>query len=46
MTGVPSLSDGVRVIIRYPVRRWALFALWLWAGWHFFIRSWRFLLRS
>lgn len=33
VTGVPSFSDVVRVIMRYPVGRWALFALWLWAGW-------------
>jgi Family of unknown function (DUF6256)/Family of unknown function (DUF6186) len=46
VTGVPSLSDDVRVIMRYPAGRWALFALWLWAGWHLFIRSWRFLLRA
>jgi len=46
VTGVPSLSDVFRVITRYPVGRWALFALWLWAGWHFFIRGWHFLLRA
>src|SRR5580692_3697238 len=37
---LPTLSDTFRVIMRYPVGRWALFALWLWAGWHFFIRGW------
>jgi Family of unknown function (DUF6256)/Family of unknown function (DUF6186) len=37
---VPSFSDLVRVIMRYPVGRWALFALWLWAGWQLFIRRW------
>ncbi len=42
----PTLSDAVRVIMRYPLGRWALFALWLWLGWHFFIRGWHFLLRS
>ena len=46
VTGVPSLSNVVRVIMRYPVGRWALFALWLWAGWHLFIRRWLFLLRA
>ncbi len=46
VTGVPSLSDVFRVIMRYPVGRWALFAFWLWAGWHFFIRGWHFLLRA
>jgi hypothetical protein len=46
VTGVPSLSDVVRVILRYPAGRWALFALWLWAGWQGFIRRWLFLLRA
>ena len=46
VTGVPSFSDVVRLIMRYPVGRWALFALWLWAGWHLFIRRWLILLRT
>ena len=46
VTGVPSLGSVFRVITRYPVGRWALFALWLWTGWHFFIRGWHFLLRA
>jgi hypothetical protein len=46
VSGVPSLSDVVRVIMRYPAGRWALFALWLWAGWQFFIRRWLFLPRA
>jgi hypothetical protein len=32
--------------MRYPAGRWVLFALWLWFGWHFFVRGWRFLLRD
>jgi hypothetical protein len=44
--GVPTFSDVVRAIMRYPVGRWALFALWLWAGWQVFIRRWQFLLRA
>lgn len=28
----------------YPVGRWALFGLWLWFGWHTFVRGWHFLL--
>jgi hypothetical protein len=27
-------------------QRWALFALWLWFGWHTFVRGWHFLLRD
>jgi len=40
VTGIPSLSDVVRVIMRYPAGRWALFTLWLWAGWQLFTRRW------
>jgi Family of unknown function (DUF6186) len=43
---VPTLSATFRVIMRYPFGRWALFALWLWFGWHIFIRGWHFLLRA
>ncbi|HEV3292200.1 MAG TPA: DUF6186 family protein [Streptosporangiaceae bacterium] len=46
VTGAPALRDVFRVITRYPVGRWMLFALWLWLGWHFFIRGWHFLLRA
>jgi Family of unknown function (DUF6256)/Family of unknown function (DUF6186) len=46
VTGVPSFSDVVRVIMRYPPGRWALFALWLWAGWRIFVRRWQLLLRA
>jgi hypothetical protein len=44
--GVPTLSATFRVLMRYPFGRWALFALWLWLGWHFFVRGWHFLLRA
>ncbi|WP_248962782.1 DUF6186 family protein [Sphaerisporangium perillae] len=44
--GVPTISDVVRAVMRYPVGRWALFALWLWFGWHFFVRGWHFLLQD
>jgi len=46
VTGVPSLNGVFRVITRSPPGRWALFALWLWAGWHFFVRGWHFLFRA
>jgi hypothetical protein len=45
-SGIPTLSDAFRAIMRYPVGRWALFALWLWFGWHIFVRGWHFLLRA
>ena len=44
--GCPTLSDVFWLIMRYPVGRWALFALWLWVGWHTFVRGWHFLLRA
>jgi hypothetical protein len=42
----PTLSDAVRGLMRYPIGRWALFALWLWLGWHVFIRGWHLPLRG
>jgi hypothetical protein len=44
--GFPTLSDAGRAVMRSPVGRWALFALWLWFGWHLFVRGWHFLLRG
>lgn len=46
VASLPTLSDIFRVIMRFPVAQWALFALWLWTGWHFFVRGWHFLLRA
>jgi hypothetical protein len=43
---VPTLSATFRAIMRYPPGRWALFALWLWLGWHLFVRGWHFLLQA
>jgi Family of unknown function (DUF6186) len=43
---VPTLSATFRAIMRYAPGRYALFALWLWVGWHLFIRGWHFLLRG
>ena len=42
----PALSDVIRVVMRNPVGRWVMFGLWLWFGWHLFIRGWRFFLRA
>lgn len=44
--GFPTLSDAFRAVMRYPVGRWVLFAVWLWFGWHAFVRGWHFLLRG
>jgi Family of unknown function (DUF6256)/Family of unknown function (DUF6186) len=42
----PTLSDALRALMRYPIGRWALFALWLWLGWHAFVRGWHLPLRG
>ena len=39
VTGVPTLGRVFGVIARHPFGRWSMFALWLWTGWHFFIRG-------
>lgn len=35
-----------KVEIGHTVGRWVLFTLWLWIGWHTFVRGWHFLLRE
>jgi hypothetical protein len=42
----PAFSDMLRVVMRYPLGRWVLFGLWLWFGWHLFVRGWRFFLQG
>jgi hypothetical protein len=42
----PTISDMFRAATRPVAGRWIFFALWLWAGWHFFIRGWHFFLRG
>jgi len=42
----PAFSEVMRTVMRYPLGRWILFALWLWFGWHLFVRGWRFFLRG
>jgi hypothetical protein len=42
----PTLSDFFRSFMTVPVGRFVLFGLWLWLGWHLFIRGWSFFLRS
>jgi hypothetical protein len=42
----PTISDVFRSATRPVIGRWAFFAFWLWAGWHFFIRGWQFFLRG
>jgi hypothetical protein len=42
----PTLSDMLRRTTHHLVGRWILFGLWLWLGWHLFVRGWRFFLRA
>ncbi|HVM11819.1 MAG TPA: DUF6186 family protein [Actinomycetota bacterium] len=44
--GFPTISDLLGVVTRSLVGRWVLFALWLWLGWHLFVRGWRFFLQG
>jgi len=41
----PTLSDFFRSFMTVPLGRFVLFGLWLWLGWHLFIRGWSFFLR-
>jgi hypothetical protein len=41
-----TLSDILRYATRPPLGRWLLFALWLWMGWHLFVRGWDFFLQD
>jgi hypothetical protein len=42
----PALSEVLSTVTRSTIGRWVLFALWLWFGWHLFVRGWRFFLRA
>ena len=42
----PTLSDLFRIATRPPPGRWVVFAIWLWFGWHLFVRGWLFFLRD
>jgi hypothetical protein len=44
--GWPSMSDLLRAVSRPLAGRWILLALWIWLGWHLFVRGWRPLLRG
>ena len=44
--GWPAFSEVLRVVMRHPLGRWALFGVWLWGGWHLFMRGWQFFLRA
>jgi hypothetical protein len=42
----PTLSDLIRTALRPRLGRALVFAVWLWVGWHLFVRGWRFFLRD
>ena len=42
----PTMSSMLRAFMRPTAGRLVLFGLWLWIGWHLFIRGWTFFLRS
>jgi hypothetical protein len=39
----PAITEILAVVVRNPAGRWVLFGLWLWFGWHLFVRTARFL---
>jgi hypothetical protein len=41
----PTMSSMLRAFMRPVAGRVLLFGIWLWIGWHLFIRGWGFFLR-
>jgi Family of unknown function (DUF6186) len=42
----PTLSQLFRDFMQPVAGRVVLFGIWLWLGWHLFVRGWHLLLRS
>jgi hypothetical protein len=42
----PTLSHMLRTVTRPLAGRLVLFGVWLWIGWHLFVRGWTFFLRG
>jgi hypothetical protein len=42
----PTLSSMLRAFMHPLAGRIVLFGVWLWLGWHLFIRGWTFFLRG
>ena len=42
----PTMSEIFRSAMRQLLGRSIVFAVWLWIGWHLFVRGWSFFLRS
>jgi hypothetical protein len=45
-TDWPTVSDMLRSLMAPAVGRVFLLAMWMWLGWHLFIRHWEFFLRG
>lgn len=41
----PVLSDFLRAFTRPTLGRFVLFGVWLWLGWHVFVRDWQLFAR-
>jgi hypothetical protein len=35
---LPTAQSYLAAVMRGPVGRWTVLALWVWTGWHFFVR--------
>lgn len=42
----PTMSDFFRSFMAVPLGRFLVFGLWLWLGWHLFVRGWDLFLRG
>jgi hypothetical protein len=42
----PTMSDMLRSFMRPVAGRSLLFGVWLWIGWHLFVRGWEPILRG
>ena len=42
----PTMSEIFRSAMRPLLGRSIVYAVWLWIGWHLFVRGWSFFLRS
>ncbi len=43
--GWPTMSDMLRAFTGPIAGRWLMFGMWLWLGWHLFIRGWAFFMQ-
>lgn len=42
----PSFSHVLRDVTNTTAGRWILFGMWLWVGWHLFVRGWQVFFRA